>query len=189
MGWSPVLVSVVKVLTEPQHIHHDQDGTPVWTKPAIDGPGVWVTCVKGKEKQTVGELYDLFESVRRSIYPLAEKEKSSVNARRTPIQLAEEIWPNESDDSVKDKDGISQAAQEGEAVRTELDLEAQVAREIAGMKRPRKEGRLGERDGRIPSLRSAILHHPFLLSSVPANCRTDTPCGTSQSSPVAQSTS
>lgn len=29
----------------------------------IDGPGIWVTCVKGKEKQTVGELYDLFESV------------------------------------------------------------------------------------------------------------------------------
>ena len=30
----------------------------------IDGPGVWASCVKGKEKQAVGELYDLFESVR-----------------------------------------------------------------------------------------------------------------------------
>lgn len=49
----------------------------------MEGPGIWVTCVKvcfswsanigkklicsclfqGKEKQTVGELYDLFESV------------------------------------------------------------------------------------------------------------------------------
>lgn len=40
-----------------------QDGTPIWGQRQIDGPGVWVTCVKGKEKQTVGELYDLFESV------------------------------------------------------------------------------------------------------------------------------
>lgn len=29
----------------------------------MDGPGIWATCVKGKEKQTVGELYDLFENV------------------------------------------------------------------------------------------------------------------------------
>jgi hypothetical protein len=44
-----------------------QDGTPIWGKRAIDGPGVWVSCVKGKEKQTVGELYDLFESVSRRV--------------------------------------------------------------------------------------------------------------------------
>jgi hypothetical protein len=43
-----------------------QDGTPIWEKRSIDGPGIWVTCVKGKEKQTVGELYDLFESVSRA---------------------------------------------------------------------------------------------------------------------------
>ena len=42
-----------------------QDGTPIWGKRAIDGPGIWASCVKGKEKQTVGELYDLFESVSR----------------------------------------------------------------------------------------------------------------------------
>ena len=30
----------------------------------MEGPGVWVTCVKNKEKSTVGELYDVFESVR-----------------------------------------------------------------------------------------------------------------------------
>ena len=31
-----------------------------------------MTCVKGKERQTVGELYDVFESVsrkRKSFYP------------------------------------------------------------------------------------------------------------------------
>ena len=44
-----------------------QDGTPIWGKRAIDGPGIWVSCVKGKEKQTVGELYDLFEGVSRYV--------------------------------------------------------------------------------------------------------------------------
>lgn len=29
----------------------------------ISGPSVWVTCVRGREKQAVGELYDLFEQV------------------------------------------------------------------------------------------------------------------------------
>lgn len=51
------------------------------SKKSVEGPGVWVSCectiskegsfanfvyligVKGKEKQTVGELYDLFDSV------------------------------------------------------------------------------------------------------------------------------
>lgn len=42
-----------------------QDGTQLWSKRTIDGPGIWVTCVKGKEKQTVGELMDVFESVRK----------------------------------------------------------------------------------------------------------------------------
>lgn len=40
-----------------------QDGTPMWGKQSVDGPGIWASCVKGKEKQTVGELYDLFEAV------------------------------------------------------------------------------------------------------------------------------
>jgi hypothetical protein len=55
-----------------------KDGSAIWSRPAIDGPGVWVSCqwdidqtnstqsmkgVKGKEKQAVGEIYDLFDSV------------------------------------------------------------------------------------------------------------------------------
>ena len=48
-----------------------QDGTPIWGQRSIDGPGVWVTCVKGKEKQTVGELYDVFESVSGGSEPVA----------------------------------------------------------------------------------------------------------------------
>ena len=30
-----------------------------------DGPGVWATCDKGREKTAIGELYDLFDLVRR----------------------------------------------------------------------------------------------------------------------------
>lgn len=65
----------------------NKDGTPIWGKRHVEGPGVWVSCalrppqalqynrcysfmfiffflgVKGKEKQTVGEVYELFESV------------------------------------------------------------------------------------------------------------------------------
>ncbi|KAF8920752.1 hypothetical protein CPB85DRAFT_1406003 [Mucidula mucida] len=45
------------------------DGTPIWGKRHIDGPGVWVSCVKGREKQAVGELYDLFESLGSELWP------------------------------------------------------------------------------------------------------------------------
>ncbi|KAF9515314.1 hypothetical protein BS47DRAFT_1448568 [Hydnum rufescens UP504] len=38
----------------------------------VEGPGIWVSCVKGKEKQTVGELYDLFESLADVLYPPSE---------------------------------------------------------------------------------------------------------------------
>ncbi|EPS96098.1 hypothetical protein FOMPIDRAFT_62568 [Fomitopsis schrenkii] len=45
------------------------DGTPVWGQRVVDGPGVWVTCVKGKEKQTVGEVYNLFGSLASELWP------------------------------------------------------------------------------------------------------------------------
>ncbi|TDL16547.1 hypothetical protein BD410DRAFT_617007 [Rickenella mellea] len=37
----------------------------------VHGPGIWATCVKGKEKQTVGELYDLFDSLAEKLWPVA----------------------------------------------------------------------------------------------------------------------
>ena len=55
-----------------------KDGTPIWEKRRIEGPGIWVTCmfdllprhasesavgVKGKEKQAAGEICEVFESV------------------------------------------------------------------------------------------------------------------------------
>ncbi|KZS94182.1 hypothetical protein SISNIDRAFT_485104 [Sistotremastrum niveocremeum HHB9708] len=45
------------------------DGSKVTGKGTIDGPGVWVTCNMGKEKQCVGELYDLFESLADELWP------------------------------------------------------------------------------------------------------------------------
>ncbi|KZT73645.1 hypothetical protein DAEQUDRAFT_721707 [Daedalea quercina L-15889] len=98
------------------------DGTPIWGQRVIDGPGIWATCVKGKEKQTVGELYDLFES------------------------LASELWPEQVTKSVKEGSG-SESDDNGEAE----DLEKQIAKEVASMKRPRREQRF-------------------------ANCQTNTPC-------------
>ncbi|KAF8589430.1 hypothetical protein K439DRAFT_1612668 [Ramaria rubella] len=35
----------------------------------IDGPGVWATCDKGREKTAVGELYDIFESIAEELWP------------------------------------------------------------------------------------------------------------------------
>ncbi|TRM64403.1 hypothetical protein BD626DRAFT_536395 [Schizophyllum amplum] len=89
------------------------DGTPIWSKATIEGPGIWATCVKGKERQAVGELYDLLES------------------------LSTEIWPPEQ------PQGSSEAASnidsEGEE---ELSIEAQIAKEVSAIKRPAAEKRI-----------------------------------------------
>ncbi|CDO74900.1 hypothetical protein BN946_scf184988.g7 [Trametes cinnabarina] len=87
------------------------DGTPIWGQRQIDGPGVWVTCVKGKERQVVGELYDLFES------------------------LANDLWPQESATTA----GASENSDEEDGGAD--DLERQIAKEVESMKRPRKETR------------------------------------------------
>ncbi|KAF9004060.1 hypothetical protein BDQ17DRAFT_1399740 [Cyathus striatus] len=76
------------------------DGTPIWSKPHIDGPGIWASCVKGKEKQAVGELYDLFDSAK------AGKDSNDLF----------------------DED-------------TELSIEEQIAKEVASMRRPRRDHR------------------------------------------------
>ncbi|KAG6919182.1 hypothetical protein DXG01_008480 [Tephrocybe rancida] len=50
------------------------DGTPIWAKRYIDGPGIWVSCIKGKERQTVAECYDLFDSVASELWPMESDE-------------------------------------------------------------------------------------------------------------------
>jgi len=86
----------------------------------VSGPGVWVSCTKGKEKQAVGEVYQVFESI------------------------AADVWPADAADNGQ-KCGESDEAEDGD------DFEAQVAKELASIKRPRKEQRF-------------------------ANCQTNTPC-------------
>ncbi|KAH9945335.1 uncharacterized protein BXZ73DRAFT_96321 [Epithele typhae] len=98
------------------------DGTPIWGQRSIDGPGVWVTCVKGKEKQAVSELYEVFES------------------------LANRLWPQKGPSDGKDPDESDEDGGGGAD-----DLENQIAKELASMKRPRRETRF-------------------------ANCLTNTPC-------------
>ncbi|KAL0955038.1 hypothetical protein HGRIS_003957 [Hohenbuehelia grisea] len=100
-----------------QKKYRPRDGAD-WTKRTIDGPGIWVTCVKGKEKQTVGELYDLFERLASELWPLEDSQQSR------------------SDDREDDED---------------LSVEDEIARELASMKKPRRESRF-------------------------ANCQTNTPC-------------
>ncbi|KAJ3555076.1 hypothetical protein NP233_g12292 [Leucocoprinus birnbaumii] len=97
------------------------DGTPIWEKRSIDGPGIWVSCVKGKEKQTVGELYDLFESVR-----VPDGRSWTV---LNLYQLADDLWPQE-------------PPEPGE--QGELSLEAQIADEMSSLQKPRKEKRFGD---------------------------------------------
>ncbi|KAG2139171.1 uncharacterized protein EDB93DRAFT_1241985 [Suillus bovinus] len=87
--------------------------SPTWVKRTIEGPGIWATCVKGKEKGTVGELYDLFESLAADMWPV-EGHGSSVNDR----------------DNGSDADGSE-----------EDDLETQIAKEVAALKRPKVEKR------------------------------------------------
>ncbi|KAG1872281.1 hypothetical protein F4604DRAFT_1768549 [Suillus subluteus] len=87
--------------------------SPTWVKRTIEGPGIWATCVKGKEKGTVGELYDLFES------------------------LAADMWPIEGhNSSANDRDDGEDADENGED-----DLEMQIAKEVAALKRPKVEKR------------------------------------------------
>uniref|UniRef100_D8QIH2 THUMP domain-containing protein n=2 Tax=Schizophyllum commune (strain H4-8 / FGSC 9210) TaxID=578458 RepID=D8QIH2_SCHCM len=95
------------------------DGTPIWTKPTIEGPGIWATCPRGKERQTVGELYDLFESLSAEIWPPAEGEVGETEGPSTESANA--------DDSDSDED---------------LSIEAQIAKEVAGIKKPAAEKRI-----------------------------------------------
>ncbi|KIO34484.1 hypothetical protein M407DRAFT_240408 [Tulasnella calospora MUT 4182] len=35
----------------------------------LEGPGIWVTCPMGKEKQVIGELYDVLDSLAEELWP------------------------------------------------------------------------------------------------------------------------
>ncbi|KDR76001.1 hypothetical protein GALMADRAFT_247216 [Galerina marginata CBS 339.88] len=68
------------------------DGTPIWGKRHVEGPGVWVSCVKGKEKQTVGEIYELFESIGSELWPHVDSESSEEDGDLSlEDQIAKEV--------------------------------------------------------------------------------------------------
>ncbi|KIJ51459.1 hypothetical protein M422DRAFT_26869 [Sphaerobolus stellatus SS14] len=83
----------------------------VTSRTNISGPGVWATCARGRERSTIGELYDLFESIAEELWPTEQKEASS----REDDQDAEE----------EDEDN----------------LEEMVKKELAGLKKPRVQKR------------------------------------------------
>lgn len=87
------------------------DGTPIWAKRYIDGPGIWVSCVKGKERQTVAECYDLFDSVASGLWPSDEQRTSDADSESDP--------------------------EEGH----DLSIEAQIANEVSAIKCPKAEPR------------------------------------------------
>jgi hypothetical protein len=86
-----------------------------------------VSCVKGREKQSVGELYDLFEKVRMLF--------AVIHARSVCAQLAAELWP--------DLDAPGEDGEDADGTGEELDIEAQIAKEREAMKKPRREKRFG----------------------------------------------
>ncbi|TEB24702.1 hypothetical protein FA13DRAFT_1638326 [Coprinellus micaceus] len=68
------------------------DGTAIWAKRHIDGPGVWISCVKGKEKATVGEMYDLFESVAAEIWPVENVTRDGEDSgEETELSIEDQI--------------------------------------------------------------------------------------------------
>jgi len=82
-------------------------------------------------------------------------------------QIASDIWPEATVDGDEERDGASESdeAEDGD------DLEAQVAKELASIKRPRREQRFGE------WIFITVALYTLELKSLKANCQTNTPCG------------
>ncbi|KAJ3900795.1 hypothetical protein F5879DRAFT_971031 [Lentinula edodes] len=80
------------------------------SKRYVDGPGVWVSCVRGKERQTVGELYDLFHSV------------------------AADLWPIEDTHLLKNSPQDTETREE-----SEVSIEEQINAEVIAIKRPKSD--------------------------------------------------
>lgn len=78
-------------------------------------------------------------------------------------QIASDIWPEAATDGGQEYDKVNESDEDGE------DFEAQVAKELASIKRPRKEQRFGG----FLSLECSIPG----LKLLEANCQTNTPCG------------
>lgn len=90
--------------------------------------------------------------------------KLEERAESEPGQLAEELWPQNTELKGDDVGNDVSDAEEEE------DIEKAIAKEVQKIKRPRKEQRFGES---LLSFRCYILIPLYAA----ANCTTDTPCG------------
>ena len=99
--------------------------------------------MKGKERQTVGELYDLFESVSHPCGMMMSDQTLIliVFLFLHFLQLASELWPVSAAAAVEGDDDESHA--DSDVGEVEEDLEKQIAKELASIKRPRKEQMFG----------------------------------------------
>ncbi|EJU04806.1 hypothetical protein DACRYDRAFT_47029, partial [Dacryopinax primogenitus] len=98
----------------------------------ITSPGVFVTCVRGKEKQSVSELYDVFEAIAADLWPETTESTTEVS----------DSGENEPDANVNANTDAD----------VELNIEAEIARELQALKRPRKEKRFSNVHTETPCL-------------------------------------
>ncbi|KAJ7650066.1 hypothetical protein FB45DRAFT_886822 [Roridomyces roridus] len=67
------------------------DGTAIHGKRNIDGPGIWVTCIKGKEKHAVGELYELFNTLGSELWPETKEGDDSDSEPEEELSIEAQI--------------------------------------------------------------------------------------------------
>ncbi|CED84116.1 THUMP domain-containing proteins [Phaffia rhodozyma] len=90
------------------------DGTYIGGTQNLSGPGVWVTGLRSKERQSVAEMYQVLESLVEELYP-GEQEKYRI--------FRESFWADEEKARL-----AATAAEEGD------DFEDELAKELAELK-------------------------------------------------------
>ncbi|KAG9119161.1 hypothetical protein FRC07_005973 [Ceratobasidium sp. 392] len=75
----------------------------------IDGPGIWAMVVKGKEKQAVGELYNVIETI------------------------SDQLWPKPATTEVEETGNASEPSEDDE------DIEKQLAKELSDINKPKSK--------------------------------------------------
>jgi hypothetical protein len=88
--------------------------------PSIQGPGIFATCARGRERKAEQELYDLLNQVRLPLRLLL---------KLTALQAADRLYP------VALEDAADEAPPEDD------DIEAQIAQEVSDMKTAKRKGK------------------------------------------------
>ncbi|KAL8276919.1 hypothetical protein RQP46_010647 [Phenoliferia psychrophenolica] len=93
----------------------------------VGGPGIFITCIRGKEGRCVMELYDLLDETANRIYPaerLAELEKTRLV--RAPVE-------SDPTEPALDDEPEPEPEDEPEVEEEDDSIEAQIARELKEM--------------------------------------------------------